>query len=264
MSTKKSSPAFDAALAAVPKKYRVRIVNSYLELKRRYSQSYYSASWDTSGFSAGKFCESVFRFLQDVLTGSSIPFGKHIQNFPDECRKLISAPSSAGHESLRILIPRALVFLYTMRGKRGIGHVGGDVEANEIDATTVVRLCDWIICELIRIYHQMSLEEAQALVDTISERNIPDIWEVAGKKRVLRTNLNYKQMTLLLAYSQVEEGVFSEDLFKWTEHSNNSYYKRDVLQPLHRQRLIEYDKESEIVFISPLGIKEVEDAILQS
>lgn len=77
-----------------------------------------------------------------------------------------------------------------MRGKRGIGHVGGDVEANEIDATTVVRLCDWIICELIRIYHQMSLEEAQALVYTISERNIPDIWEVAGKKRVLRTGLN--------------------------------------------------------------------------
>src|SRR5262245_34585654 len=144
-----SSTSLNAALASIPKKFRTRIVSSYLELKRRYQEAQHDSAWDSSGLSAGKFCESVFRFLQPELTGTSIPFGKHIPNFSDECRKLIILPGNAGLESLRVIIPRSLVFLYTLRGKRGIGHVGGDVEANEIDATTTVRVCDWVLCELI-------------------------------------------------------------------------------------------------------------------
>lgn len=260
-STKNSKDTLESALSNIPKKFRDRIIKDYLELKRRYSQAKYNSAWDSSGLSAGKFCESVLRTIQKELTGSSIAFGKHIQNFPDECGKLSQLPKNAGLETLRIIIPRALVLLYTLRGKRGIGHVGGDVEANEIDAVTVVRVCDWIMCELIRIFHSLSLEEAQAVVDTLAERNMPDIWEVAGKKRVLRPGLNYTQKTLLLAYTEPEDGVLSEDLFEWAEHSHFSYYKRDVLKKLHKQRLIEYDEESEIVYISPLGINEVEDNI---
>ena len=50
----------------------------------------------------------------------------------------------------------------------------------------MVVAADWIVCELIRVYHGLSLEEAQDLVDAISVKNIPAIWEVAGKKRVLK------------------------------------------------------------------------------
>ena len=262
LSIKKPKDKLDSALSKIPRKFRVRIIKDYLELKRRFSQAKYSSAWDSSGLSAGKFCESVFRAVQNELTGSSIAFGKHIPNFPDECRKLIQLPKAARLETLRIIIPRALVLLYTLRGKRGIGHVGGDVEANEIDAVTVVRLCDWIMCELIRIFHSLSLEEAQTIVDTLAERNIPAIWEVAGKKRILVSGLKYTQKALLLAYSEPEEGVLSEDLFDWVEHSHFSYFKRDVLKKLHKQKLIEYDEESEIVYISPIGIREVEDNIL--
>src|SRR5262249_7365033 len=143
------------------------------------------SSFDSAGLSSGKFTESIFRFLQHHLTGTYIPFGQHIPNFADESRKLIQLPATSGIESLRIIIPRALVYLYTLRGKRGIGHVGGDVEANAIDAATIVRVADWIICELIRVFHQLSLEEAQAVVDTLSTRNLPIVWEVSGKKRIL-------------------------------------------------------------------------------
>src|SRR5262249_28529997 len=132
-STTRSSPSLETALVGVPKKFRDRIVKSYLEMKRRHSEARFDSAWDTTGLSAGKFCEATFRFLQEQLTGSSIPFGRNIPNFADECRNLISLPAAAGNESLRVILPRALVFLYTLRGKRGIGHVGGDVEANEID-----------------------------------------------------------------------------------------------------------------------------------
>jgi hypothetical protein len=259
-SNKKAS--LSAALAGIPVTFRTRIVKSYLEMKRRYAEARFDSSWDTSGLSAGKFCEATLRFLQEHLTGTSIPFGQHIQNFPDECRKLIVLPKTSGVESLRIIMPRALVFLYTLRGKRGIGHQGGDVEANQIDAATVARVCDWIICELVRVFHGLSLEEAQGLVDSLSQRSIPDVWEIAGKRRIMRTDLGYSEQTLLLLYSQAEDGVLSEDLFAWTEHSNYAVYKSRVLRSLHKKRLLEYDRESEIVYISPKGISKVEDEIL--
>jgi hypothetical protein len=152
--------------------------------------------------------------------------------------------------------------LYTLRGKRGIGHVGGDVEANSIDTATIVRVCDWILCELIRIHHGLSLEEAQAMVDALSSRIIPEIWEIMGKKRVLRTDLNVKQKTLLLAYTDIHGGILVEDLFEWTKYSKLSMFKIKVLQPFDDEILIEWDKENDAVFLSPLGVQEVETKIL--
>lgn len=265
MSTPGRSPAhnspLEAALQAVPKTFRDRILKSFTELKRRFAEAQHDSSWDASGLSAGKFCESVIRYLQQKLLGTYEPFGKHIANFGDECRKLITTPESAGHESLRVCIPRALVFLYTLRGKRDIGHVGGDVTANEIDALTVVRVCDWVMCELIRLHHGLSLEDAQDLVDALAFRSVPDIWTVAGKKRVLRLDLSYKDKTLLLLYSEPSSGVMLEDLMAWVEHSNKTVYCRDVLVPLHKDKLIEFNRSEEIVILSPLGTQRVESKL---
>jgi hypothetical protein len=192
MSTSKSKPdALETALASIPVTFRKKITKSYLDLKRRHAE----AEYDAAGLSTGKFCEAVLRLLQNELTGSHTPFGDRIVNFGEACEKLTQTPKTAGNESLRIVIPRTLSFLYTLRNKRGIGHVGGDVDANEIDSATMARASDWITCELIRIYHRLSLEDAQALVDSISTRNIPIVWEVAGKKRVLQNSLNYTILT---------------------------------------------------------------------
>jgi hypothetical protein len=256
-------PTLEEALAGIPRKFRERVIKEYREIKKRYAEALFDAEYDTAGLSTGKFVETVLRFLQQTLTGKSIPFGKHIPNLPDECRKLIQLPVESGNESLRVIIPRALTFLYTLRGKRGIGHVGGDVEANAIDTATIVRVCDWILCELIRIYHGLSLEEAQAMIDAFSSRSIPEIWEVMGKKRVLRTDLNAKQKTLMLAYTDIHGGILVEDLFASLEYSNLYMFKIKVLKPLHDDILIEWDRENDAVFISPLGVQEVETKILR-
>ncbi len=206
----------------------------------------------------------MLRLLQDRLAGSYIPFGTKIGNFEDECRKLGQTQTTVAPESLRIIMPRGLAFLYTLRNKRGIGHVGGDVDANAIDAATMVRLADWCLCELIRVVHALSLEEAQALLDAVTERQLPEVWSVAGKKRVLNPSLDYKSQTLLLLYGDPDIAVPAEDLFVWTEYSNMSVYRRDVLGMLHSQRLIEYDRETETVTISPTGIAKVEQGILRT
>lgn len=250
------------ALGVIPNNFKSKIIDSYLEIKQRATTAYFNETWDSSGLSTGKFAETVLRFLQSELTNKYIPFGTHIPNFPDACRQIIILPANKGVESLRIIIPRALVFIYTLRGKRGIGHIGGDLDANEIDVLTIVRVCDWILIELIRVYYKIPLEEAQGIIDSLSFKFIPDIWEISGKKRVLKKGLSYKEKSLLLLYSQSEQGILTEDLFEWTKHSNIVAFKRDALRQLHKDDLIEYDEESEIIYISPLGIQKVEKEIL--
>lgn len=257
MNTRASSPVLDQALANTPKKFRRKLIDTYLEVKRNQAESKYEAA----GLSAGKFCEALVRLLQHEITGSSIAFGKQIPNMADECRKLITAQNQSVPESIKTILPRALVFLYTMRNKRGIGHIGGDIDANSIDTATIARTADWIMCELIRVYHQLPIEEAQDLVDGISFKSLPIIWEVAGKKRVLKAGLSAKQKVLLLLYSESDAAILTEDLCSWIEYSPSMFAKR-VLEGLHKSRLVEYDRESELIYLSPKGAELVEEELL--
>jgi hypothetical protein len=259
MNTGKSN-ALDNFLTDIPIQFRNRIIKEYTKIKLRYKK----ADYDSSGLSCGKFCEETLRFLQHVLIGSHTGFKDEIKNFNQKVGELEKVDKQIGNDSLRIIIPRALSFLYTLRNKRNIGHSGGDVEANEIDSITIGRISDWIICELIRIFHRTSLEEAQKIVDLISLRNLPDVWEINGKKRVLLTDLTAKEKVLVLSYSQEEQGVFFEDLLDWIEYPNKSDFKSKVLQPLHRTGMIEFEKELNMIFLSPKGSKEVEEKLFKN
>ena len=257
-STASSKLNLETALSGIPEKFRDRLIQTYLKLKRNVAES----RDDEIGSSAGKFCEAGLRTLQDKVFGTSTPFGSRLPNFVAECQKIINTPASSVSESERVIIPRALAFLYTMRNKRGIGHLGGDVDANKIDAAVMSRLADWIICELIRIHHGLSLEEAQGLVDGLAIRELPQVWEVVGKKRVLREGLTAREESLLLLYASKETDVLVEDLIAWVEYSNPAVFKAKVLYPLHRDRMVEWDRESDTITISPKGAKYVEEKLL--
>ena len=188
-------PVLDSALSGVQLRYRSRITAAYLDLKKNHLE----ARIEPAGLAAGKFCEAVLRHLQFVVTGNSTPFNRRIPNFADACRQLITSPTTSASESERMVIPRALVFVYTMRNKRGIGHVGGDVNANCIDLAVLSAMADWVVCELIRLYHGLSLEEAQGLVDGISIRRLPVIWkwqvESASSKMVCRQGIRFSSFS---------------------------------------------------------------------
>lgn len=258
MSTAQNEPTLETALSSLPVPLRSRLLSRYRDLKA----AYVNGQYDACGLRAGRLCEVLIRVLQNELTGGHTPFGTKLDAFDRECLRLEKLPKSAGAEGMRVIMPRALNFLYTLRNKRGIGHEGGDVDANQIDAATAVRVADWCIAELIRVVHAISLEEAQGLLDAIAEREVPQVWEVANAKRVLDPSLNYREQTLLLLYTE-EAPVPVEDLFAWVEHPRMSNFRTHVLLPLHRDRLIEYDRETETAVLSPTGAERVDDEIIQ-
>ncbi len=250
----------EQALTGIDKIFRDRIVKAYIDLR----SAYITGEYDAAGLRAGIFAESLARLIEQELTGKHTPFGTSLSNFADLCRSFEKIDKSRGIETLRVIIPRALLFIYTLRNKRGIGHVGGDVEANQIDAASCIRTADWCICELVRIYHKLSLEEAQEILDAIAVRQLPDIWNVGGKRRVLRVGLSYSNQVLLLLHGCESSVVLSEDLADWIEHPRIRDFRTKVLAKLHSQRMVEWDQESDSVLLSPLGVKHVEDVVLQS
>jgi len=259
MSMQNPKISLEYALSSIPISLRKRLVESYSNLKNQAIEGQY----DTIGHHAGKLAEVLIRILQNILTGMNTPLNKGLSNFKGECENLEKTPKTAGPEGLRLLMPRALLLLYTLRNKRDFGHVGGEVDANEIDALTAMRIVDWCMCELIRVCHNLPIEDAQMLCDAITERKLPAIWNVLGRKRVLDTSLSYRDQTLLLLYSDIETGIPTEDLFEWIEHSHRTNYRKNILAKLHSSRLIEWDKETEMAVISPTGIVEVENNILK-
>lgn len=255
--TSKLKTTISDALGGVSPVFRARLLQAYNGLK----SAFVKRDFDACGLRAGRFCEVLLRWAQERVTGTYTPFGTKIPNFADEVAKLEQTAKSAGHESVRIVIPRALHFLYTLRNKRGIGHESGDVDANHIDAATAVRIADWCVAEVIRLTYNLSLEEAQAICDAVADRQLPQVWEVFGKKRVMNPKLSCADQTLLLLYSHADP-VPLEDLVEWTEYATVPLYRRDVLQRLHASRLVEYDRGMEMVAISPTGSAKVEDELL--
>jgi hypothetical protein len=156
-----------------------------------------------------------------------------------------------------------LTSLYEIRNNRNVGHVGGDVDPNYLDATAVFGMSSWVVAELIRVFHNVSTEEAQDSVDALVERKTPLIWEVGSTRRVLDTTLSARDQALLLLH-QRPVPVHEEDLASWVEYASVAMFRSRILRKLHDERLIEFNEASGQARISPKGSREVEVRILRS
>lgn len=243
----------------LPDNLRKELISVYDSI----SNNYREGRWEPSELNGGKYCEVVYCIIKGYLDGTFPANAIKPNNMLHACQSLEQYHTSTAPRSVRIQIPRMLIALYEVRNNRGVGHVGGDVNPNHMDATCVMYMCRWIYAELIRIFHNISISEAGAIIELLTERVLPMIWEVSGKYRVLDTNLTMKEKTLVILYSQ-SGAISEEDLFLWVEHSNTSNYRRDILKPLHKEKSIEYDQISKYATISPKGVVRAEVILRKS
>ena len=206
----------------------------------------------------GKLCEVVYTILRGYADGQYPTQLAKPKSMLDACKALEHASNCP--RSVRIQIPRMLIALYEIRNNRGVGHAGGDVSPNAMDAAVVVSIAKWIMAELVRLFHKVSLDEAQRVVETLTERSIPIVWEVGNTLRVLDTSLTMRDKMLLLLY-RASGPVEEAQLVRWVEHSNPSVFRRDVIMKAHQARLVEYDRSQRTIQISPVGISHVESRL---
>jgi hypothetical protein len=249
-------------LSGIPTGLRAPLLKSYEEIVLNYIER----RWEPSELNGGKFCEVVYSLISGALSGTFPAAPTKPSNMVLACRTLeglTANPHRPGDRSLRILIPRMLPALYEIRNNRGVGHVGGDVDPNFLDATAVYGMASWVLAELVRIFHAVSTKEAQETVDALIERKHPLIWEFEDTRRVLDAKMAKGDQALVLLHAK-PAWVTEEQLIKWVEYSNSTTFKKTILKPLHKARLVEYDEPQRRVRISPLGVKEVEVRILKT
>jgi hypothetical protein len=246
-------------LAAVPAGLRTVLLQEYQGIVSNFAEH----RWEPSELSGGKFCECVYWICHGFVSGTYKARPTKPANMRDDCRGIENMTSSGkpGDRGMRIPIPRLLPALYEIRNNRGVGHVGGDVDPNMMDATVVHSMTSWIMGELIRVFHNVNTDEAQDAVDALSERKLTLIWSPGTAKRVLDTGLGAADQTMLLLH-QALGWIPDADLLASVEYSTMSNFRKNVLIKLHKARMLEYNQQDARARISPKGSAHVEKTIL--
>lgn len=245
------------ALGHLSQGLRAELLQAYGEVVRNFRES----RWKASELDAGWFCEIVYTILEGHLDGNNYRDKAYKpKRFDQACKALENKPTTYS-DSARMTIPRVLVGLYDVRNRRGVGHVGGEVSANHMDATFLLHSCQWVMAELVRMFHDTEIASATAIVDALVDRTLPVVWQVGDTRRLLDTTLSIRDSVLLLLYGEAEGATdrrLSEDLEKRPDNL------RAVLRKMHGERLLEFKKAGDTARISPKGIKHVEEYLLPS
>lgn len=246
------SPA--QALSAIPNGLR----DPLLEEHRLIVQNYLERKWLPSELSGGRFCEIVYTILDGYGSGSFATSPSKPRNFVQACRNLEN--NATVPRSFQILIPRLLPPLYEVRNNRGVGHVGGDVNPNYMDSGLVLNMANWIMAELVRVFHSIDITDAQIVVDNLVERRVPIIWQIGNIKRVLDPSLKLPDQILLLIAS-CSSDVETAQLIEWLDYSNQTYFKK-ILRDFHGKRMVELSDNDSRVQMLPPGAKYVAESLM--
>lgn len=240
-------------LSNIPDGLKKPLITEYNSIVQHYMEK----RWTGAELSGGKFCEIVYTILDGHAKGSYLPAPTKPSNFVDACRKLEN--NSHVPRSFQILIPRMLPALYEIRNNRSVGHVGGDVDPNPMDANAVLAMCSWIVGELIRVVHNTGVDEAQKIVDFITNRKIPLVWETDKVKRVLNPKIKLNNQILLLVASNTSK-TKTDELLKWLDYTDKAYFQK-TLKKLKKDRAINISDNGTEIEILPPGTLQVEELI---
>ena len=251
---------FEHVLSSIPEELCKGLARHYYFIKHHYALG----NFESSELHCAKFCEIVYRVLQwhTSNTKTYLQLGKQIRDFRSS---VMSFEQLSDHpDSIRYHIPDALRLIYCIRNKRGVAHVAGDIDHNRSDAMCLKSSVDWITAELVRLFNNVGIEEAELLIESLTAKQLPQIWKIGDHRRIISPpgkKLQHKDKVLVLLYSTYPKSVSVKDLLNWTEYKNPTLFKKNILDKLHNADLLHYDKSTNEVILSPLGIKDVEDRI---
>lgn len=234
--------------------YPNELVDALVDAFVTIEANYRVGKWKASELDGGHFVEAARRIVEQELFAKYTPIGKRLPSF--SAAELTRYENATGPEEFRILVPRVLWSLYTIRNKRGIAHLSS-VSANEIDASYILSAAKWVMAELVRIKSGLTAVETHRIMHRLSHRNVPDTWLVNGKRRLLR---KMQARDEILVHLFEESPQDSEELRSAVEYSHKTRFRR-ILRKLHNERLIEYSGD-ESCTLSPRGEMEAEKLLL--
>jgi hypothetical protein len=240
----------------LPDELRLPLLEAHEDLRREYALR--RAKY--AGLDAGHFSEVALRCVLHLLGQPYPALGTRLVNLVDTARNLERLPAVAGDESLRLLIPRILVAMSEIRNRRGMGHPGGDVTANEADARVVVGNADWVLAELVRLDLAVPFAEAQGLVDDLARPATPLIQWIGNRPRVVMPEATLPTRILVLLYNQRGAIASANDLAAWTKQEGRRV--KEALRRLDQQDLVDFD--GNVAVLTGLGGERISEIVAEA
>lgn len=238
--------------------YPAELVDELMTTHRVLKENFLLSQHEPSELNGGKFVETCVRMIQHTTANTYTALGTPLKNVAGILRGFENLPTTSALESFRIHIPRVLLSIYNIRNKRGVGHVGGDVSANEVDSTLVATSADWVLAELFRIHFSMSLEDAQEIVDALVKRPVALVEELHNVGRVLLPTMSQGNQVLALLSASANGTMDVDELVQSVEPRNEGDFRNRVLRGLHDHRLIEYRPSGGTCTLTSRGHREVD------
>ena len=241
--------AVRASLGPLPSELVEELLNEFGLLRRRFLLR----DWGPSELNGGRFAEAVLRVLEWMMDGSYTALGKQLDRLDIIKRITNDVSIPEGH---RFHLRRAADLLLDVRNKRDVGHLGADIDVNRMDSELVLRLCSWILAEMVREFGGTDPEAAQNLIDKISIETVPWIEEVDGDLLVLATELQADERTLLALHHAHPSSLPIKELRAQVRYQNSTEFRSKVLAALEKPLYI-YVKEGAAT-ITTKGIRKIE------
>ncbi|MCD4761226.1 hypothetical protein K8R42_05000 [bacterium] len=231
----------------IPKNLENALFKEYTEIKRHFQLG----DCGPSQLNGGRFAEIVLRIFQHLLGEVVTPFGEDIN--AQQKTSIINRVTSDSNinRHVRQKITRLTKMLFDFRNNRDVAHLGG-FSANKIDASFILSCANWMIAELIRVYGNYSMDEAQEIIDKIAVPNYPVIFDIEGEEFIARNNLKSGQEVLVLLCKQKRDFDY---LFQKTKDGNKKRFRKTITS-MEKEKLIVY--KDNFYHLLPIGIKEVE------
>lgn len=219
------------------------LIDAYVDAKR----SYFLGGLRLSGVEGGRFSEAAFRLLEHIATGASTPIGQTLAT-DAVIQRLASVPRGSLPESIRLHIPRSLRVVYDIRNRRDVAHLADGIDPNLQDGTLVVGVLDWIVAELLRLYHSgLEPNEAARMVDSLVTRRAPVVQDFSGFPKVLKTGLASGDHVLVLLYDRGGAGATFDELRQWVVPAMRANLRRTLERLVHKTATVHYDGDRYII-----------------
>lgn len=209
--------------------------------------------WHKAQSHVGLFCEAVIRICRNEVTGTYTAIGDFKFKLENEANACLNHATSADDiEPFRYMIPTIAKAAYAVRNRRGVDHLA-QIKPNHIDARLQMSQADWMLAELIRCAAtKRSFEHAQAVVDSIMERELPLLERINGEWKVLVPDMSLDDMILLVKYN--DNDAKQADLVKICRKSQPTVSR--AIDRLDEQAYLH--KSGRNITITTLGRKRVE------
>jgi hypothetical protein len=160
-------------------------------------------------------------------------------------------------DSIRLHIPRTLRLIYDVGNKRDAAHLGDGIDPNLQDATLVIGNMDWVMAELIRLYHGVSPDEAQGIIEDIVTREVPAVQEIDGQPVIL-ADLQPREQAVLMLYRAGASGLSLDELASALRVERKDHLKTRLAK-LDSTKLILHHPSTGRYYITTRGSRHVEE-----